>query len=100
MTDALNLETTMKFTRRQTLVLGAGTAAIGIVGCGGGVLATPKAAADDIARFTGGKTAKPTVASNGNSMKVTVPKGAQSGSFQIKVAGVTIDSGRVVLTIS
>jgi sulfur-oxidizing protein SoxY len=66
--------------RRAALALGAGTAAIGIVGWGGGVLATPKAAADDIARFTGGKTAEqgkitielPEIAENGNTVPLSV----------------------------
>jgi sulfur-oxidizing protein SoxY len=66
--------------RRAALALGAGTAAITIIGWGEGALASPKAAADDIAKFTGGKTAEagkitielPEIAENGNTVPLSV----------------------------
>ncbi|MBI1205161.1 MAG: thiosulfate oxidation carrier protein SoxY, partial [Rhodopseudomonas sp.] len=45
-------------TRRAALALGAGSAALTVIGWNEAALATPKAAADDIAKFTGGKTAE------------------------------------------
>ena len=66
--------------RRAALALGAGSAAITILGWGAGAHATPKAAADDIAKFTGGKTAEqgkisielPEIAENGNTVPLSV----------------------------
>jgi sulfur-oxidizing protein SoxY len=66
--------------RRAALALGAGTAAITLVGWRDNALATPKAAADDIAKFTGGKTAEPgkitielpEIAENGNTVPLSV----------------------------
>ena len=42
--------------RRAALALGAGSAAITLIGWNGGAFATPRAATDDIAKFTGGAT--------------------------------------------
>jgi sulfur-oxidizing protein SoxY len=66
--------------RRAALALGAGTAALAVAGWGNGALATPKAAADDIAKFTGGKTAEqgkisielPEIAENGNTVPLSI----------------------------
>ena len=70
----------MTLTRRQALALGAGSAALTAIGWNQGALATPKAAADDIAKFTGGKTAEagkisiemPEIAENGNTVPLSV----------------------------
>lgn len=70
----------MTLTRRQALALSAAGAALTIVGWGEGVHASPKAAADDIAKFTGGKTAEqgkivielPEIAENGNTVPLSV----------------------------
>lgn len=66
--------------RRAALALGAGSAAVTVLGWSGGAQATPKAAADDIAKFTGGKTAEqgkiaielPEIAENGNTVPLSV----------------------------
>ncbi len=66
--------------RRATLALGASTAAIAIVGWGTGAHANAKDAADEIAKFTGGKTAEagkisielPEIAENGNTVPLSV----------------------------
>jgi sulfur-oxidizing protein SoxY len=70
----------LNLSRRAALALGAGTAAITIVGWGQGATASPKAAADDIAKFTGGKTAEqgkitielPEIAENGNTVPLSI----------------------------
>ncbi len=70
----------MTLTRRQALALSAAGAALTIVGWGEGAHASPKAAADDIAKFTGGKTAEqgkivielPEIAENGNTVPLSV----------------------------
>ena len=70
----------MTLTRRQALALGAGSAAVTIVGWSHGAFATPEAAAADIAKFTGGKTAEkgkvsiemPEIAENGNTVPLSV----------------------------
>ncbi|HZL30222.1 MAG TPA: thiosulfate oxidation carrier protein SoxY [Pseudolabrys sp.] len=69
-----------ELSRRAALALGAGSAAITIVGWGEGAFATPKAAADDIAKFTGGKAAEqgkitielPEIAENGNTVPLSI----------------------------
>ncbi len=66
--------------RRAALALGAGTAAITIVGWGAGAFATPEAANADIAKFTGGKTPEqgkitiemPEIAENGNTVPMSI----------------------------
>lgn len=66
-------------TRRAALALGAGSAAITLVGWNGGAFATPQAAADDIAKFTGGATPEkgkisielPEIAENGNTVPLS-----------------------------
>ena len=70
----------MALTRRQTLALGAGTAAITIIGWGASAYATPEASAADIAKFTGGKTPEqgkitiemPEIAENGNTVPMSI----------------------------
>ena len=65
--------------RRAALALGAGSAAITLVGWNGGAFATPQAAADDIAKFTGGATPEkgkisielPEIAENGNTVPLS-----------------------------
>jgi sulfur-oxidizing protein SoxY len=69
-----------QLSRRAALALGAGSAALTIIGWGEGAYATPKAAADEIAKFTGGKTAEqgkitielPEIAENGNTVPLSV----------------------------
>lgn len=69
-----------QLSRRAALALGAGSAALTFVGWSGGAQATPKAAADEIAKFTGGKTAEqgkisielPEIAENGNTVPLSV----------------------------
>ncbi len=66
--------------RRAALALGAGSAALSVIGWGQGADATPKAAADEIAKFTGGKTVEqgkisielPEIAENGNTVPLSV----------------------------
>lgn len=66
-------------TRRSALALGAGGAALAIVGWNQGALAAAKDAADDIAKFTGGKTPVkgkisielPEIAENGNTVPLS-----------------------------
>jgi sulfur-oxidizing protein SoxY len=66
-------------TRRSALALGAGGAALAIVGWNPGALAAAKDAADDIAKFTGGKTPVkgkisielPEIAENGNTVPLS-----------------------------
>jgi sulfur-oxidizing protein SoxY len=69
-----------QLSRRAALALGAGTAAITIVGWDKSAHAAPKDAADAIAKFTGGKTAEagkitielPEIAENGNTVPLSV----------------------------
>ena len=66
--------------RRAALALGAASAAFTVLGTGGSALAAPKDAADDIAKFTGGKAAEqgkisielPEIAENGNTVPIAV----------------------------
>jgi sulfur-oxidizing protein SoxY len=66
--------------RRAALALGAGSAAITLVGWSKGALATPQAAADDIAKFTAGATPEkgkiaielPEIAENGNTVPLSI----------------------------
>jgi len=65
-----------KMTRREAIVLGAGGTALALAGWPGAALADAKAAADEIAKFTGGKAAEkgnitielPEIAENGNTV--------------------------------
>ena len=65
--------------RRAALALGAGSAAITLIGWNGGAFATPQAATDDIAKFTGGATPEkgkisielPEIAENGNTVPLS-----------------------------
>jgi sulfur-oxidizing protein SoxY len=70
-----------KLSRRETLVLGAGCAALtAVAGWGEGAQAGPREAADLIAKFTGGKTAQkgkvaldlPEIAENGSIVPLSV----------------------------
>jgi sulfur-oxidizing protein SoxY len=69
-----------QLSRRATLVLGAGGAALTVLGWGGSAQAAAKEAADQIAKFTGGKTAEkgkitielPEIAENGNTVPLSV----------------------------
>jgi sulfur-oxidizing protein SoxY len=75
-----NRRKSMTLTRRQALALGAGSAALIVMGWTEAALATPQATADDIAKFTGGKTAEagkvsiemPEIAENGNTVPLSV----------------------------
>jgi sulfur-oxidizing protein SoxY len=66
--------------RRAALVLGAGGAALTVAGWGGDAHAAAKEAVDEIAKFTGGKTAEkgkvsielPEIAENGNTVPLSV----------------------------
>jgi sulfur-oxidizing protein SoxY len=66
--------------RRAALALGAGGAALTVAGWSGAALATAKEAADEIAKFTGGKTAEkgkiaielPEIAENGNTVPLSI----------------------------
>ena len=70
----------MTLTRRHALALGAGGAALTFFGLGEVAFAAPKDAADEIAKFTGGKTAEqgkitlelPEIAENGNTVPLSV----------------------------
>jgi sulfur-oxidizing protein SoxY len=85
--------------RREALALGAGSAAITLVGWHGDARATPQAAADDIAKFTAGKAAEkgkisielPEIAENGN----TVPL-----SFSVDAPMTSADYVSEVLVVS
>ena len=65
--------------RRAALALGAGSAAITILGWGKGAYATPQAAAGDVAKFTGGAKPEsgkisielPEIAENGNTVPLS-----------------------------
>ena len=69
-----------QLSRRATLVFGAGGAALTVLGWGGRAQADAKAAAEQIAKFTGGKTAAkgkvsielPEIAENGNTVPLSV----------------------------
>ncbi|MSP31872.1 MAG: thiosulfate oxidation carrier protein SoxY [Pseudolabrys sp.] len=69
-----------QLSRRAALALSASGAALTIVGWNEGAFATAKEAADDIAKFTGGKTAEkakisielPEIAENGNTVPLSV----------------------------
>ena len=69
-----------QLSRRSVLALGAGSTALAIVGWNGAAFADAKAAADDIAKFTGGKTVEkgkisielPEIAENGNTVPLSV----------------------------
>ncbi len=69
-----------QLSRRATLALGAGGAALTLLGWGGSARADAKAAADQIAKFTGGKAATqakisielPEIAENGNTVPLSV----------------------------
>jgi len=69
-----------QLSRRAALILGAGGAALGAFGWSGRARADAKAAADQIAKFTGGKTATqgkisiglPEIAENGNTVPLSV----------------------------
>ena len=73
-----------QLSRRAALALGAkigaGCAALTIVGCGGEASAAAKEAAEEIAKFTGGKTAEkakisielPEIAENGNTVPLAL----------------------------
>lgn len=71
---------TLRLTRRRALALGAGTGAAALAGWSPVAFATPKDAADEIAKFTGGKTAEkgkitielPEIAENGNTVPLAV----------------------------
>jgi len=66
--------------RREVLALGAGTAALALIGEVAPAAATPQEAAEVIAKFTGGKTAEkgrisidlPEIAENGNTVPLTI----------------------------
>jgi sulfur-oxidizing protein SoxY len=66
--------------RRAALALGAGGAALTVIGWDGRAFAAAKEAADEIAKFTGGKTAEkgkisielPEIAENGNTVPLAV----------------------------
>jgi sulfur-oxidizing protein SoxY len=66
--------------RRATLMLGAGGAALTVFGWNGRAQADAKSAAEQIAKFTGGKTAEkgkisielPEIAENGNTVPLSV----------------------------
>ena len=69
-----------QLSRRATLALGAGGAALTVLGWSGRAQADAKAAADQIAKFTGGKTPEkgkisielPEIAENGNTVPLSV----------------------------
>ena len=69
-----------QLSRRAALALSAGGAALTIVGWGDAAFAAAKEAADEIAKFTGGKTAEkrkisielPEIAENGNTVPLAV----------------------------
>src|SRR5262249_59514299 len=66
--------------RREVLALGAGTAALALIGEVAPAAATPQEAAEVIAKVTGGKTAEkgriaidlPEIAENGNTVPLTI----------------------------
>jgi len=84
-----------QLSRRAALVLGAGGAALTVAGWSGDAYATAKDAADEIAKFTGGKTAEkakiaielPEIAENGNTvpLSVTVDAPMTAGNYVSEV---------------
>jgi len=68
------------FSRRAALALGAAGAALGVAGWGTRANAAAREAADEIAKFTGGKTAEagkiaielPEIAENGNTVPLSI----------------------------
>ena len=72
--------TMRQLSRRAALALGAGGAALTVAGWSGDALAAAKEAADEIAKFTGGKTAEkgkitielPEIAENGNTVPLSI----------------------------
>jgi sulfur-oxidizing protein SoxY len=80
-----------QLSRRAALALGAGSAALGIAGWSGSAYAAAKDAADEIGKFTGGKTADhgkiaielPEIAENGNTvpLSITVDAPMESGNY-------------------
>src|SRR3954469_18125925 len=77
--------------RRDAIVLGAGGAAFALAGWPKGAFAEAKDAAEEIAKFTGGKTAEkgkiaielPEIAENGNTvpLQVTVDSPMEGGNY-------------------
>ena len=77
--------------RRQALAIGAGSAALSMVGWNEHAFAAAKEAAEEIAKFTGGKTAEkgkitielPEIAENGNTVPLSVSVNApmESGNY-------------------
>jgi sulfur-oxidizing protein SoxY len=77
--------------RRDAIILGAGGAALALAGWPGGALADAKAAAEQVAKFTGGKDPEkgkiaielPEIAENGNTvpLMVTVNSPMESGNY-------------------
>ncbi len=69
-----------QLSRRAALLLGAGSAALGLTGWSGNAQAAAKDAADEIAKFTGGKAAEagkigielPEIAENGNTVPLAI----------------------------
>ena len=69
-----------QLSRRAALALGAGSAALTVVGWSRGADATPQAAAADIAKFTGGNPVEqgkisiemPEIAENGNTVPLSI----------------------------
>ena len=88
-----------QLSRRAALALGAGSAAFGIVGWGERATAAAKEAAEEIAKFTSGKTAEngkiaielPEIAENGNtvplSVSVDAPMTADNYVSEVLVVG-------------
>ena len=88
-----------KMTRREAIVLGAGGTALTLAGWPSAALADAKAAADEVAKFTGGKAAEkgnitielPEIAENGNTVPMTVsvesPMTEQSYVTEVLVIG-------------
>ena len=79
--------------RRDAIALGAGGAALAVVGWPGLGLADAKMAAEEIAKFTGGKAAEkgkisielPEIAENGNTVPVSVSvESAMSGDDMVQ----------------
>ena len=80
-----------KLTRREAIVLGASGTALALAGWPSAALADAKAAADEVAKFTGGKTAEkgnitielPEIAENGNTvpLQVSVNAPMESGNY-------------------
>ena len=81
--------------RREALAIAAGSAALSIVGVSEGAFAAAKEAAEDIAKFTGGKTAEkgkitielPEIAENGNTVPLWIAVDApmESGNYVSEV---------------